>query len=281
MEEKQVEEQKTVAVGEQPDTQQQEPVAQEAQGVAEEALQAEHEAQAEQEPAAGSQLEAEPKMTRRERAKAILHEHFSAPRLAYMAIFTALAFIVTFLEFPIFPGPAGFLKLDFANVFFLFEGFIFGPVEAFVSIVIKELLCFAKSSSGGVGEVANLIMSTAYIIIPSIAYRFKRGKWWVCLYLFCACALQVGISLVVNCYINFPFFTGSQAAGQSMFAQLWTFVLYFNIIKSVAVSVVVFFVYKPLSKLIKMTTDKFDKRMQRIKEKRKEKAREKSSEKTE
>ena len=75
---------------------------------------------------------------------AVMREHFSAPRLAYMAVFTALAFVVTFLEFPIFPQES-FLKLDFANVFFLFEGFIFGPVEAFVSIVVKELLCFSKS----------------------------------------------------------------------------------------------------------------------------------------
>ena len=225
-----------------------------------------------QEPTAEAQPDSEPKMTRGERAKAILREHFSAPRIAYMAIFTALAFVVTFLEFSVFPAtPASFLKLDFANIFFLFEGFIFGPIEAFVSIVIKELLCFAKSSSGGVGELANLIMSTAYILIPAIAYRFKRGKWWVCLYLVCACIMQIGISLVVNRYINFPFFTKSQEAGAQMFSQLWTFVLYFNIIKSVAVSIVVFFVYKPLSKLIKMTTDKFDKRMEKIKEKRKAK----------
>ena len=102
------------------------------------------------------------------RAKAILREHFSAPRIAYMAIFTVLAFVVTFLEFPIFPA-ASFLKFDFANLFFMIEGFIFGPVEAIVSIGIKELLCWTKSSTGGIGEIANFLMSTAYIIIPSVA----------------------------------------------------------------------------------------------------------------
>ena len=200
----------------------------------------------------------------------VMREHFSAPRLAYMAVFTALAFVVTFLEFPIFPQ-ASFLKLDFANVFFLFEGFIFGPVEAFVSIVVKELLCFSKSSSGGVGEVANLIMSTAFILVPSIAYRFKRGRRWVCLYLFCGCVMQIGFSLLVNRYINFPFFTHSQEAGAQMFSGLWPFVLYFNLIKSVVISIVVFLVYKPVSKFIKMTTDKFDKRMAAAKRRRKEK----------
>ena len=196
--------------------------------------------------------------------KAVMREHFSAPRIAYMAIFTALAFVVTFLEFPIFPA-APFLKLDFANVFFLFEGFIFGPIEAFVSICIKELLCFAKSSTGGVGEIANLLMSTAYVIIPAVAYRFKRGKWWVSLYLVCACVLQTGISLLVNRYINFPFFMGEGAA--ATFEKLWTFVLYFNLIKSVSISVLVFLVYKPLSRFIKMTTAKFDARMKRAKKK--------------
>lgn len=206
------------------------------------------------------------------RARAILREHFSAPRIAYMAIFTALAFVVTFLEFSLFPGtPASFLKLDFANVFFMFEGFIFGPVEAFVSIAIKELLCFAKSSTGGVGEIANLIMSTAYIIIPAVAYRFKRGKWWVCLYLGCGCVLQIALSLLVNRYINFPFFLGwDYALAAEWFTNLWYYVLGFNIVKSVAVSVVVFFVYKPLSRFIKMTTEKFDKRMRRVKGQRSE-----------
>jgi len=228
----------------------------------------EQEAKAEAEAKSGSAEAAEKE--KKGRFGAVMREHLSAPRLAYMAVFTALAFVITFLEFPVFPQ-AGFLQLDFANLFFMFEGFIFGPVEAFVSIVLKELLCFAKSSTGGVGEVANLIMSTAYIIIPSIAYRFKRGKGWVCLYLACACILQVGISLVVNRYINFPFFTHSQEAGANLFAGLWTFVLYFNIIKSVAVSVVVFLVYKPLSRFVKMTTDKFDKRMKAVRRKKKEK----------
>lgn len=200
------------------------------------------------------------------RIKAILREHFSAPRIAYMAIFTALAYAVCWLEFSIFPA-ASFLKLDFANVFFMFEGFIFGPVEAFVSIGIKELLCFAtKSSTGGVGEVANLIMSTAYIIVPAVAYRFKRGKRWVCLYLACACVMQMGLSLLVNRYINFPFFMGKGAA--AVFNQLWYYVFAFNAIKSVAISIVVFLVYKPLSRFIKMTTEKFDKRMAKAKGKR-------------
>ena len=190
------------------------------------------------------------------KAKEILQSHFRATNIAYMALFTALAFAVTFLEFPIFPA-VDFLKLDFANVFFMIEGFIFGPVEAVISILVKELLCWAKSSTGGVGEIANFIMSTAYILVPSVVYRFKKGKWWVALYLGIACLVQIGVSFLVNRYINFPVFGALwNFDGVELFNSLWPFVIYFNIIKSVAVSLLVFVIYKPLSRFIKMTSEK-------------------------
>lgn len=193
----------------------------------------------------------------KEKTKSILKNHFSATHMAYMALFTALAYVVTFLEFPIFPPPANFLKLDFANVFFMFEGFLFGPVEAIISIGIKELLCLTKSTSGGAGEIANFLMSTAYVIIPSVAYRFKKGRWWVALFLACACVLQISVSLPVNRFINFPVYGAlSNFDGAAAFAQMWHLVLAFNAIKSVAVSIVVFLIYKPLSRVVKMTREK-------------------------
>ena len=196
----------------------------------------------------------------KEETKSMLKRHFSATHIAYMALFTALAFVVTFLEFPIFPA-ADFLKLDFANVFFMIEGFIFGPVEAVVSIGIKELLCLTKSSSVGVGELANFLMSVSYIIFPSILYRFKKGKWWVTLSLIIACLFQVGVSLLVNRYINFPLYGKLYNLNVAeYFGQLWPFVVYFNLIKSVAVSLIVFLIYKPLSRLIRATAERFSKK---------------------
>lgn len=213
--------------------------------------------------------------------KDIFFAHFTAARIAYMAVFTALAYVVTFLEFPIFPPPANFLQLDFANVFFMIEGFIFGPVEAVVSILIKELLCLADSKTMGVGEVANFIMSFAYIVLPAVCYRFKKGKGWVVLYLALACVVQTGASLLVNRYINFPFFGALGAFGSATaaetFASLWQFVLYFNLIKSVSIGVVVFLLYKPLSRFIQITAAKFDKRLSQSRKKRREERERKKS----
>ena len=48
--------------------------------------------------------------------------------LAGSAIFAALAYLVSYLEIPIFPA-APFLKLDFSAVFTLLGSFMFGPVS--------------------------------------------------------------------------------------------------------------------------------------------------------
>lgn len=198
----------------------------------------------------------------KESTKQVLSYHFSATHIAYMALFTALAFVISFFHFSIFPA-APFLELDFSNVFFMIEGFLFGPVEAVVSIGIKELLCLMKSSTGGVGELANFLMSTAYVIVPAILYRFKKGRWWVAVTLVMACVLQMGVSLPVNRYINFPFFVPGGAA--ELFGELWPYVLAFNAVKSVVISLAVALIYKPLSHLIKATRKKLEAHTRRVK----------------
>ena len=168
--------------------------------------------------------------------------------LAGSAVFAALAYVVSFFEFPVFPA-ASFLKLDFSNVFTLLAGFLFGPLPAVAVSAVKELLCFlTKSSTGGVGEIANFLLTVSFIAVPSVAYRYKKGFGMVCVYLACGVILQTAMALVVNKFINFPLF----ALPSSMFDQLWPFIVYFNLIKGAAISAIVLLLYKQVSRLFKL-----------------------------
>lgn len=174
---------------------------------------------------------------------------FTTRTIATLAMLTALGYGLSWLEFPLFPA-APFLKLDFSTFVTLFGGYMFGPLGAIVIEGIKQLLIWGtKSTTGGVGEVANFIMATSFVIVPTVLYRFKKGRGWVALGLVCGCVCQIAGSLLCNRYINFPLFVGDKAA--SMFASLWGYVLAFNAIKSVAVSALVFLLYKKLSFLLK------------------------------
>ena len=190
---------------------------------------------------------------------------FTTKNIAGMAIFTALAFICYCIipEIPIFPGtPADFLKLDFSNVFIMLAGFMYGPIPAFIITVVKEALHLPFGTTMGVGELANVIMTTSYVIFPSIIYKRKKGIKTVVFALIVACVLQIGFSLLVNRFINFPFFIWlykMPISALEFFASLWWYVLLFNVIKSISISVVTLIVYKRvkyLFEIIKITDKK-------------------------
>lgn len=170
-------------------------------------------------------------------------------KLAGTGVFAALAFVVSLLEFPIFPA-ASFLKFDFSLVFVLLAGFIFGPVSGIGVSAVKELLRFVMgSSTGGVGEVANFIVTLAFIVVPTVIYRYKKGFSTVIITLIIGCVLETAAALIANRFINFPLYMGDKAA--EVFASLWQFVLLFNLIKTLVVSLVTIMLYKKVSALIK------------------------------
>jgi riboflavin transporter FmnP len=182
---------------------------------------------------------------------------FTTKNIAGMAVFAALSFVVYLIEIPIFAGtPASFLELDLSNVFVMLAGFMYGPVPAIMVTVIKELIHISVGSTGGVGELANIIITTAYVLLPSIVYCRKKGIKTVVFTLLIACVIQSAISLIVNKYINFPFFMGSvpfvpTEVSNSMFSSLWAYILAFNVIKSVVISAITILLYKKISHLFK------------------------------
>ena len=191
-------------------------------------------------------------------------QYFTATRIAYIAIFTALSYALRFLEFALLPGtPISFLKLDFSNIFPLLGGFALGPLAGMIIGVLKEVLWIFFSTTFGVGEIANIIMMLPFVLIPTIAYKSHKGIKSVIVFTAIGCIAQVLWSFPVNWLFNFPVFVGFDwPFGMSFFINnyVWGWVMLFNLIKAVSISVIVLLIYKSVSKLIKLTNEKFSKR---------------------
>ena len=175
---------------------------------------------------------------------------FSTQTIAGMAIFTALSYLCYTIipEIQIFPA-AFFLELDFSNVFVMLAGFMYGGIPAIIVAVIKEILHVPFGGTVAAGELANIFMTSIYVIIPSIVYQRRKGIKTVIITLLIACVLQSGMSLPVNRYVTFPYFNGSapfvpNKMSEAMFADFWHYVLFFNAIKSVAISIITIVLYK-------------------------------------
>lgn len=182
--------------------------------------------------------------------KSRIEKHFLAKRIALMAIFVALSFTVSLLSFSIFPtSPVFFLELDFGNVFILLISFLLGPVEGIVVCILKELFRMLAGSTGGIGEIANMITTCSFILLPSIVYQFKKGLPTVILTLLGACIIGTVAALLVNRFITFPLLL-KDATVEVFYNGFW-FIVVFNLIKTVSISVLTLLLYKRLSNFIK------------------------------
>lgn len=190
--------------------------------------------------------------------------YFTATRISYIAVFTALSFIfrLPWLEFSIIPA-VPFLKVDFSGVFALIAGLALGPVAGIVVSVVKELmyaLCFTQTI--GVGELANILIMLPFLLVPAIIYKKRKGIKTVLISLAAACVCQVIWSVPVNYFLTFPFYLNLYMgtpwkSGMEYYLGVWYWAALFNLVKTVLLTAATLLLYKPLSRLIKLTNEKF------------------------
>ena len=184
-------------------------------------------------------------------------KRFTGKRLALMGVFVALAFAVSFIEIPLPLFGASFLKLDFGNVFIVLISFLLGPLEGVVVCFLKEALRCIGSSSLCAGELANFLITSSYLLLPSILYQSRKNLKTVIWSLSVACLIATGMALLANRVLIFPVYAylfGGSIFGMTVgeaFAAFWIAVLIFNVIKTFAVSFLTMLLYKRLSNFLK------------------------------
>lgn len=185
----------------------------------------------------------------------VLKERFTGKRIALMAIFVALSYALSFLEIPTPLFGASFLKLDFGNVFVLLISFLLGPVEGVIVCLLKESLRLIGGT--GAGELANFLVTSSFLLLPSIWYSYRKNLKTVIISLSISCVIATGMALLANRFIVFPAYAlimGGTIFGMTVaeaFSTFWVAILLFNLIKTVAVSIITMLLYKRLSNFLK------------------------------
>lgn len=182
---------------------------------------------------------------------------FSTSNLTRMALLAAMASVLFLVEIPV----VAFYKLDLSNVPVLLGAFAMGPFEGVLILAIKAILGLLHTTSGGVGELADFIVGTAMVVPAGLIYHQKKSRGGALLGMLVGTVCAIIAAIFANYFIMFPAFGITEEAlvgmGSKMFAGVtstWTFVFYitalFNLIKFVAISVVGYLIYKPLSPVL-------------------------------
>lgn len=137
-------------------------------------------------------------------------------KLAATGCLAALSSVLMLLDFPVGLIP-GFIKFDFSDVPALIASFTIGPVWACSVSLIKNLINVIVSQSAGIGELANFIVSTAFVLPAGIVYRsFKASNRENAVLSACIVATvsMTLVSIPMNYFVLFPFY--SAAYGTAM-----------------------------------------------------------------
>lgn len=185
-------------------------------------------------------------------------------RITVTAMFATMATLLMYFELPL-PFMPPFLKVDPSSIPILIGSFILGPMAGVAMAFIKAFVHFFSSGTGGVGELADFIITSSFAVTAAVIYRrhhTKRGAVLACAGGTVAIAVA---GVLANRFLLLPFF-GKVMPMESIFAACGavnplihdtnSYLLFgalpFNMIKGVLVSLLTFPVYKKMSGQIKL-----------------------------
>lgn len=188
-------------------------------------------------------------------------------RLTLAAMFGALAAILMLFELPIlFTLP--FIKLDFSDIPVILGAYMLGPLWGAVIAFVKIALNFVLNGTTtvGIGELANLLFTLAYVLPAGIIYRFKRTKKGAVLSLIAGTLIASVSAVILDWFVVFPFYISVSSSltmdaviemasdtnplVNNAFTMMIFSVFPANLLKYTLASVITFFAYAPLRKLI-------------------------------
>lgn len=182
-----------------------------------------------------------------------------------MGMFGALAGVLMIFELPLpFIAPS-FYGLDVSEVPVLVGTFALGPLAGAVMEVVKVLvkLVLKPTSTGFVGELANLTFGCCMVVPAGIIYKYRKTKRGAMTGLMVGTVLFTVVGIIGNALVMLPFYSNFMpldtiiAAGAAInpaISNIWTFAVIcvgpFNLVKGIVVSLITVLVYKRVSVVI-------------------------------
>lgn len=182
--------------------------------------------------------------------------------LVLTGVFSAIAYILMLLEFPLAFIMPSFIKFDISEIPGLICSFAAGPLWGMLVCLIKNLIHLLNTSTNGVGELANFILGACFVLPAGIIYKRKKTKKGAFYGVIAGTLTAAIISLPVNLFITYPFYMnfmpleailGAYRAFipniQTLPQALLIFNVPFNIFKYGIAAAITFACYKRISPL--------------------------------
>lgn len=177
---------------------------------------------------------------------------YNTEKYVGMAVFSALAFVVTFFC-SVIPNVAGFLSIDAKDAVIAIASFVYGPVSAVIISFIAAFIEFITiSTTGWYGFVMNFVSSAVFSLTASLIYkRFRNINGAMISFLFAIIA-TTAVMLLMNIFVTPLYLVAyfgmpKEVASSEVINMLPKILLPFNFAKSLLNSAIAMLFYKPVS----------------------------------
>ena len=175
--------------------------------------------------------------------------------LTMTAVLSAISFVLAFFEFPV-PLSPSFARMDLSDLPALIGAFAYGPISGILIELVKNALQFLTSSTGGIGELANFIMGSSFVVTAGLIYKLHKTKRTALIACLVASVVMGITAAIVNYFILLPVFEAFMPLDQliASFGEFIPFiktkldvVLFnafpFNLLKGIGISIVTMLLY--------------------------------------
>ncbi|MBR4038650.1 MAG: ECF transporter S component [Clostridia bacterium] len=181
--------------------------------------------------------------------------------LTRCGLLSAMAVILFYIEIPV----VAFYKLDLSTLPAILAGFAMGPIQGIAVIIVKNLVHMLGTSTACVGELADILMSCAFVVPASLYYRRHKDRRSALVAMLIGSVTMVVAAVLVNYFILIPAYQVLMnlpleviiGMGQKVLGFIDTTVELvlaitapFNVFKAVVLSAVTYLLYKRVSPLL-------------------------------
>ena len=191
-----------------------------------------------------------------------MNRQSSVNLMVKIALLSVISFVIMFIEFPL-PLFPPFLKIDLSDIGALVGAFAFGPMAGLAVELLKNILHLMRTSTGGVGELANFLVGVALVVPAGFIYKKNKSMKTAIMGLAVGTLVMGLVGALANYYILIPFYAnfmpidqiiGMAQAANALVVDLKSYILYavipFNVIKGIVVSILTLLIYKRISPLL-------------------------------
>lgn len=168
-------------------------------------------------------------------------------KMTTLAMLTAISCVLVFLTipYPLFPA----FKYDLADIPILIATFSFGPLAGIIVTALASFVqAFILGQDNWIGFVMHMFATGSFVIVAGNIYRHNKTRKGAIIALAAGTVTMAVVMCAAN-YIMDPLFYGMQK--EAVAALILPAILPFNLSKAGINSIITFFIYKRISRLIR------------------------------